>query len=80
MTDINRLEEIANNLRFFYCQSSVEKLNHILEEIVSHHASDPTRIVAIQPVIEKMLQAMESSDSIALADLVEYELAKFEIR
>ena len=74
----NRLELLADKFRFHYCLSSVEKTNDVIEGIVNQRSANPSEIISLSPIIEKILLAMENEDNIGLADILEYELCQFD--
>ena len=75
-----RLKILADKFRFHYCLSSVEETNEAIEDIVTQKSAQPSEIIALFPIIEKILVAMESEDNIGLADILEYELCHFDKR
>tara|TARA_Y100001970_G_C14168035_1_gene822497 strand:+ start:885 stop:1139 length:255 start_codon:yes stop_codon:yes gene_type:complete len=80
MEQRNRLQILADKFRFHYCLSSVEETNVAIEDIVTQKSSQPSEIIALSPIIEKILVMMENEDNIGLADILEYELCHFDKR
>ena len=55
-------------------------MNKPIEDIVTQHSTQPSKIVALSPIIEKIIVAIENEDNIGLSDILEYELRHFDKR